>query len=379
MVPEGSVLLPRCSPLPASLKAVATFALWILLFGLPALRSLTGHPGEAGVLGEREFLKAWLPEPGRAPTRDEATLGQGWYLLFQRGGADEGRRALGRRLGVATAWVLTALSLALLVANAYGERAAALGLLLLALHPVPAGLGALASPWLPAAAFLLVALSFLQGLALPTLVRRPRSPAKWGARLVAILGAGLSLGLASTADEGIAWFILVPIFCFLLSTTATLAVLMGLWRRARARGLEFSGLLETMPPLSRRAGPWALAWFFMSLCALWLHERLGSSVATSLLHLPDYFPVETGERLLAWATFPLLLFLGIRELRSLSSGSRLHGRTVMLAGLFAFWLRSPALSSAPGPSERLLAASLFAMTLSAVLAGLPIRFRGGRS
>lgn len=343
----------------ASVRVVVSILVWCLLFGLPAMRAAGGLPGPGSRRGERAFL-------ARTEAGGNPTLGRGWYLLFGAGSGDEARRAAAPKLGVAAAWILLALGLGLSTYHAGGERRAAAALLLLAVHPAVGGPGALAGPWLPAAAFVFVALTFLQGLVLPPADPRRRGRRRLLARGLALLGAALSAGLAVTAEGGVAWIVLVPtLLCFLALLAAARAFL-----ALRPAGGRLALLPLLGPALVRRAGPWALAWFLLSLAIVGLDARLGHSVAPAGL-VPG--PAGGVERLLAWLAAPCLVVLAWRESAALALGSRLRGRTVLLVGLVLFWARGPALDPWAGPTLRILGAPVAAaaLALAPALPGRP--------
>ncbi|MFQ5506077.1 MAG: hypothetical protein ACE5F1_14965 [Planctomycetota bacterium] len=332
---------------------------WIVLFLLAPLMTIAG-PGEGRDMQERRveerFVEEQILEPKEAGNGAPSGLAQAWFAFFLVPAA--GETPLGAGLAVASAWLLIAVSLAVLVGGGSGLLPAACCLIVLALHPLVHGLGRLMTPWLPAMAFVLLSLAFLQGMALPTRIRRPRSPGRWSPRIIAALGSGLSLGLASTAEPSIAWIMLIPSVLFLL---ALLAAGLALFRIRSRLPLEL--LVQKPWAFFRRTLPWALCWFLVLLLLVEIHGLLGEppdQAELARLVATVGFP----ERLLAWASVPGLLLLTYREGQRLSFRSRLAGSTVLFVSLVVFWLHGPALRADPDPLARLLGAPVFAACCS---------------
>jgi len=341
--------------------------LWLILLLLPAVLVLAGpKPGtEAGWLDfEGRFLTTQVVPVATGDDRaiEAAGLGELWYAFFGAVGGP------GRYLGSALAWLLVSLCLVLILLPATGSLAAAVALLALAASPVVQGLGAARLPWLPAAALVMVTVVFLETLALPTISMRPRSPGRWGPRLIAVLGAGLALALASSADPTVAWVMVLP--GFLLFYSLALA-LHGMYR-ARGRRIDAvpkpprSQPMAQLWPLLWRTLPWSLAWFVVLCLLVGLHTSIG---ITDTDALGAWGEIEPGfhERLWAWLSLPGILVLAWGEIQRSSLGSRLEGSSVVFLSLASFWLFGPALRSSPEPAARLLAAPTFAASLGILL------------
>lgn len=338
--------------------------LWLILLLLPALLALAG-PRQSLELEGRFLTSQVVPvATGDAEAVAAAGLGEFWYAFF--GGAS-GRA---RYLGSALAWLLISLCLTLILAPAAGSIAAVSALVALSIHPLLTSFGAARLPWLPAAALVLVTLAFLETLALPTLSMRPRSPGRWGPRLLAILGAGLSLGLAASADPTVAWVMVLPGFLLFYSLARALNGL------HRARGRHYHPLpplgganpTRHLWPLLWRTLPWSFAWFSLLCLLVGLHASMGitDTAALGAGYAQELAPAPL-ERILAWASLPGILLLAFDEIQRSSLGSRLEGASVVFLGLASFWLFGPALHSSPEPAARLLAAPTFAASLGILL------------
>lgn len=340
------------------MRRVADLTLWVLLLCLPALlvAGRTSDREEARV--EQVFIEdLGLARDSEARTNAPRSLATAWFFFFfdmQRGLGTPGW--LGRPLAVAIAWLLFAAAFAVLVAGALGNLAAAVSLVLLSLHPQLRGLGTLITPWLPAAAFTMLGLAFLQGLVLPTVVLRRRSPARWGPRIFGVVGCGLSLGLASSAESRIGWIMLIPSALLLLSLAA---VGLTLWRVRKA--VPQTGFRIDQWAILRRTFPWAVCWILVLVLLVEVYailepadtERLSAFVA----------PATAVERGFAWLALPGIVFLGYREGQRLGFRSQLGGRTVLFACLATLWAEGPAIDAGAGVLERLLAAPVFAASV----------------
>ncbi len=295
---------------------------------------------------------------GPQGTRVSRSIASSWFVFFD----DVAARLhvpgwLGRPMSVGVAWLLLAVGLTVLVAGALGNLAGALALLGLAAHPLLRGIGSLMTPWLPAAVFVVLGLSFLQGLVLPSVALRRASPGRWGPRLLAVIGCGLSLGLASSAEERIGWVMLVPGFLLLLSLGAVGLTLF------RVRNVTpASGFIVNPWAILRRTLPWAACWFVVLVLFVQLHSVLPAANTERLELLVRAVP--STERVLAWLTLPGVLVLGFREGQRLGFRSGLDATTVLFVCLVTLWLRGPALEPACGPLERLLAVPAFAGSLA---------------
>ncbi len=350
------------------MRRLLDLALWVVLLAAPALVVLGGprHEGHARI--ERAFqsfvLSDEAPDAPQLVTGPATSLGRAWFLFFF-----DLRARLGlpqwcnRPLSVGIAWLLFGAAFALLVGGAVGPLATAVGLLLMLVHPELRGLGALMTPWLPAFAFVMLGLAFLQGMVLPTIVLRRSHPGRWVPRLLSILGCGIAFGLASSAEERIGWLMLVPSFLLMLSVAA---VALTLWRVRNA--IPPSGLLFNPWAILRRTLPWGAAWFFVFVLFVRLHEELGMNTE-GLSAMVE--PAGTFERVLAWSALPGILWLGYREGQRLGFRSQLGGSTVLFVCLFSVWLMGPALVAEANPLERLLGVPVFAASIASW-----VRWRG---
>lgn len=333
---------------------------WLCLLFLPPLIAVSAGDPQLDRTVERAFLsdhvlKGSVATPGKLSPRPG--LAVAWFAFFQK---PLFRRLLpawlGRSVAVFVAWLMIAIAVSVLLALGAGLAAAAASLLLLALHPALRGLGSLQLPWLPAAAFILVAIAFLQTMALPTLAQQPRSPGRWGPRVLAILGCGLSLGLAGSAEGSTAIFIVIPGFLMLLSMAAALFAMY----RIRERRPPITYLVRPWP-LFWRTMPWSVGCFFIQCLLVLVASAVGRTQTESLLaQIPR---VSAAEIVFAWLALPGLLLLFFEEGRSMSLRSRIGGGTVLLVSMLTFWYMGPAWNHDPGPVLRILNAAVFAASV----------------
>ncbi len=292
----------------------------------------------------------------------EEGLAPSFFSLFGEVKGVSGQAWLRRRVAVGVLWLLLSIGLAFFVSSACGRLPAALALLLLAAHPVLQGLGSLASPWLSAAMFSWLSLLFLQAIALPTVYRRrAESFTALLIRILAMLGSGIALGLASTAWQSVVWILLVVSSLFLLSL-----LFLGVAGLRVSRRVPISGFALRPWAWIRRGGIWALAWFLVVVMLLWIWEKLG----TEQVLTPASFGIElasSGEVLLAWLSLPGILLLALRSGSLLWYRSRLCGQDVLFASLLVLWLFGPAMAAQPDPMQRLLAAPVFAASVASML------------
>lgn len=336
---------------------------WLILLLLPALIALAGPTEwlDRPYLDlEGRFLTTQVVPvlTGDPEAVQAAGLGELWYAFF--GGVSGPFNYLGSAL----AWLLVSLCITLMLAPAEGSLAAVVALVGLSLHPLLHGFGAARLPWLPAAALIMVALVFLETLALPTVSMRPRSPGRWGPRLVAMVGAGLAMGLASSANPTVAWVMVCPGFLLFYSVVRALNGM----HNARGRHYHpapihaWGNPARQLWPLLWRTLPWSLAWFSALCLLVGLHASLGIT-DTDVLGARSVLPPAPLERLLAWLSLPGILLLLHTEIRRSAWASRLEGSSVVFLGLTSFWLFGPALRTDPELSARLLAAPTFAISL----------------
>ncbi len=340
---------------------------WLVLLLLPAL-IVTAGPSEtvdqATLDQEGRFLTAQLVPVviGEREAIEAVGLGELWYSVFG------GVAGPSLYLGCALAWLLISLCLTLILIPATGRLSAAMALLALAGHPLLRGFGAARLPWMPAAALVLVTVTFLEALALPTNSMRPRSPGRWGPRLLAVLGAGMALGLASSADPTVAWVMVLPGFLLFYSLARAIH---GMYR-VRGRHYRPAPLpgsenpTRQLWPLLWRTLPWSLAWFSVLCLLVGLHETMGITDTDLLLAGFEGGPTVQ-ERVLAWLSLPGILLLARDEVQRSTIVSRLDGMSVVFLSLASFWLFGPALRDAPEPAARLLAAPTFAASLGLLL------------
>ena len=347
-------------------RTIELFA-WLLLLSLPLFLAL-GSAASDFARVEQVFVDelgvvegTQLPEQGAAA---KASLGNAWFMLFFDLSRGVSPGWIGKPLAIAVSWLLIAVAQVVLVGGALGQRVAALSLVLLALHPQVRGYGAILSPWLPAAVFLILGAAFLQGMVLPTIVLRRSSPWRWVPRILAIAGCGMAWGLASSAEQRIASVMLVPSLLLLLSLSA---VVLTVWRVRHA--LPLTAILANPWPVIRRTMPWAACWFFALLLLVEIDGLLASSSSERLSQLVA--PVSDFERGMAWAAVPGILLLAYREGQRLGFRSELGGRAVLLVCMVAFWLRGPAVEPLCDPVWRILAAPVCATSICAW-----IRWRG---
>lgn len=335
-------------------------ALWIVLLSLPALVAV----GASGDLGgwerlEREFVEGLGRVDGLArSTAFSSAVGEVWFVFFRDFQQLLGLPGFfGHPSSVLAGWLLIAIATTVGVGGGLGTLPAALALVLLALHPLTGTLGAAMTPWLPAAAFTLLGIAFLQAMALPTIQRRWASPGRWIPRIFAIVGCGMAWGLASSAEARVGWLMLIPGFLLILSV---IAVSLTLWRLKDR--LTPTSLLVNPWAILRRTLPWAACWFFVLVLFVWIYDLLTPALSEHLPHVP---PIDTLERVLAWAVLPGTLILGLREGEILGYRSQLGGRTVLFVGLASFFLVGPAMRPDCGPLERLLQAPALGASIAA--------------
>lgn len=334
---------------------------------LPALVAIAASGDHGGwELVERNFVNGLGVADGiTAPSSFDRAVGDAWFLVFrdvqQAFGIDG---YFGSPTCILVSWVLIAIALAVCVAGALGPLRGAVAVVFTLVHPQLRELGASMTPWLPATVFAFLGLAFLPAMALPTIQRRARSPGRWVPRMFAILGCGLSWGLASSAEARCGWLMLIPGFLLIL---AVFAVSLTLWR-LRDRGLAGPGALLVNPwAILRRALPWAACWFFVLLIFIWIYEALLPASAETLPGVP---PITGVEVALAWLVLPGVLVLAWREGELIGYRSQLGGRTVLFVCLASIWLIGPALRTEAGPLERLLQVPALAAALASVLPGL---------
>ena len=341
--------------------------LWLALLALPAIVALAADRELGGWSRvESNFVDALGMERGdRAASLATSSLGEAWYVFFhdlQRLLAMPG--LVGFPSCIVAAWFLIAVTCAVTVVGGLGALPGAAALVVLAAHPVTRGIGAALTPWLPAAVFTLVGMAFLHAMALPTMERRRRSAGRVLPRVFAIVGCGLSWGLASSAEARIGWLMLVPGILLLLSIVA---VALTLWR-LRHRTAPHQSLLVNPWAIVRRTMPWAACWFFVLVLFVVIYDLLLDAQTEGLAAVPPITGFEFG---LAWAVLPGLLLLAWREGELLGYRSQLGGRTVLFVCLLAFFLVGPALRGDAGPLERFLQAPALAISVASWL-----RWRG---
>ncbi|MEZ5990419.1 MAG: hypothetical protein R3F30_15155 [Planctomycetota bacterium] len=278
---------------------------WLLLLALPGFVAMAG-PAEPEPLEARFVDQAVLPLIEAPPDQQPAVgLGELWFALFHSSAG-----GLGQRLGVGIAWLLAALCLALGVVAAHGGQTAALALLGLALHPLMRGFGGARLPWLPAMTLVLAALTFLVTMALPTYAQRPRSPGRWGPRVLSILGAGMALGLASSADPTMAWVMLLP---GMLLLEALLLALAGMWRARGRRWRRHRQPVDFLWPTLWRTLPWVLGWFGMMILLVAIYGAIGKTDTERLFGLVHPLPTARRSGCLPGCPCPGLLLLAARR------------------------------------------------------------------
>ncbi|MCB9883074.1 MAG: hypothetical protein H6832_16995 [Planctomycetes bacterium] len=343
------------------MRRILDIALWLVILAVPAIVVAAAGGEDAWSAIEREFIDSlgMMQEDG-ATSASSGAVGEAWFLFFR-----DLQRFLGLPgfLGYPTcillAWILIAVSVAVGVVASIGNLAGALAVLLLAVHPVARTLGAAMTPWLPAAVFTLIGVAFLQAMALPTIQRRRRSAGRVLPRVFAIVGCGLSWGLASSAEARIGWLMLVPGFLLILSVVA---VGLTLWR-LRDHGGSLHGLLVNPWAIVRRTMPWAACWFFVLVLFVWIYDLLQPAATERFHPIPA---ITTLEQVLAWAVVPGMVLLAWREGELLGYRSQLGGRTVLFVCLVSFFVIGPAMRAAAGPLERLLQAPALAISVAAL-------------
>lgn len=327
---------------------------WLVLVSLAPLIAFSGPRPGANTRVEEHYIQTRIIEPAPA-YRESPGLARAWYSWFLAPRESPTRA----RLSVAMAWLMIGIAVAVLVGGGISPVAGAIALVALVCHPILQGLGALMTPWLPAAAFVLLALAFLQGMALPTIIVRRRSPAAWLPRVIATLGCGLAIGLAATAEPEMVWVALIPSFLFLLAfLSATIA-------HFRVRDRYPAERFMTHPwSFIRRTLPWAVCWFVVLTLFVEVYQLAGGDPINDDLR-PLVPPSTSTEMVFAWASLPGILLLAWREGLRLTARSRLAGSSVLFASLVVFWMYGPALNANVAPLARLLAAPVFAASVAA--------------